>query len=94
MSMWRSTLELNWQQRFGEKEEQVEGVRVQKSTGELDKYTKIFLQAISVPLFIAALLAVIVIGERNLFSSQLRYQTEPIASIGRLLQFFSYVIDH
>ncbi|KFZ09863.1 hypothetical protein V501_05463 [Pseudogymnoascus sp. VKM F-4519 (FW-2642)] len=83
MSMWRSTLELNWQERFGGKEEEVEGARVDESTGELDKYTKIFLRAISLPLFIAALLAVIVIGERNLFSSQLRYQTEPIASIGQ-----------
>ncbi|OBT74249.1 hypothetical protein VF21_07405 [Pseudogymnoascus sp. 05NY08] len=88
MSMWRSTLELNWQERFGGKEEQevdeqILGVRVQKSLGEVDKYTKIFLRAISLPLFIATLLAVIVIGERNLFSSQLRYQTEPIASIGQ-----------
>ncbi|OBT82574.1 hypothetical protein VE02_08431 [Pseudogymnoascus sp. 03VT05] len=70
MSMWRSTLELNWQQRFGGKEEQ-----------SLDD--RIFLRAISLPFFIAALLAVIVISERNLFSSQLRYQTEPIASIGQ-----------
>ncbi|OBT49475.1 hypothetical protein VE00_00497 [Pseudogymnoascus sp. WSF 3629] len=80
-SMWWSTLELNWQERFGGKEEPVEWTNAHMN--RLDKYTKMFLKEVSLPFFIAALLAIIIIGERKLFSSQLRYQTEPIASIGQ-----------
>lgn len=42
----------------------------------------LFLNAVEVPLFSAAVLAILIIGERNFFSHQVDYQTEPIASIG------------
>ncbi|KFY61756.1 hypothetical protein V496_04914 [Pseudogymnoascus sp. VKM F-4515 (FW-2607)] len=84
ISMWGRQLEFNWEQRFvgaeGSKAEEIEEARKYKNGREL---RRMYLRVISVPLFIAALLAFIIIGERNLFSSQLRYQTEPIASIGQ-----------
>lgn len=92
--MWGRQLEFNWEQRFvgaeGSKAEEIEEARKYKNGREL---RRMYLRVISIPLFIAALLAFIVIGERNLFSSQLRYQTEPIASIGKLLEFFPVSID-
>lgn len=91
VSMWRSTLELNWQECFGGKEEPVEWTNAHMN--RLEKYTKMFVKEVSLPFFIAALLAIIIIGERNLFSSQLRYQTEPIASIGTLLQLFPFFLS-
>lgn len=85
--MWGRQLEFNWVQLYGS----TEGSKVDGEIAKTRKYwcTKelhrmyIGIKAISVPLFIAELLAFIVIGERNLFSSQLRYQTDPIASIGK-----------
>lgn len=95
ISMWGRQLEFNWKQRFVGAEESKAGgdivvARKYKNGREL---RRMYLRVISTPLFIAALLAFIVIGERNLFSSQLRYQTEPIASIGKLLEFSSVSID-
>lgn len=94
--MWGRQLEFNWEQRFvsteeGKADEEIEDARKFNSGREL---RRMYLRAFSIPLFIAALLAFIVIGERNLFSSQLRYQTEPIASIGKLLKLFPVSIDY
>ena len=94
--MWGRQLEFNWVQRMASTEKN-------KAEGEIEEERKfnsgrelrrMYFRAFSIPLFIAALLAFIVIGERNLFSSQLRYQTEPIASIGKLLRFFPVSIDY
>lgn len=94
--MWGRQLEFNWVQRMASTEEN-------KAEGEIEEERKfnsgrelrrMYFRAFSIPLIIAALLAFIVIGERNLFSSQLRYQTEPIASIGKLLRFFPVSIDY
>jgi hypothetical protein len=41
-----------------------------------------FLSVVEVPIFGAAVLAILVIGENNFFSTQMSYGTEPIASIG------------
>jgi hypothetical protein len=43
---------------------------------------RLFLSVIEIPLFSAAVLAILAIGEINFFSSAVRYQTEPMASIG------------
>lgn len=94
--MWGRQLEFNWKQRFVSTEEN-------KAEGEIEEERKfnsgrelrrMYLRAFSIPLFMAALLAFIVIGERNLFSSQLRYQTEPIASIGKLMKKFQVCVDY
>ncbi|OBT69678.1 hypothetical protein VE03_00991 [Pseudogymnoascus sp. 23342-1-I1] len=85
ISMWNRQLEFNWERRFvgadeSKAEKEIDEARKFRSGREV---RRMYLRAVSIPLFIAALLAFIVIGERNLFSSQLRYQTEPIASIGQ-----------
>jgi hypothetical protein len=38
---------------------------------------------IDAPLTAGAMLAIVILGEMNLFSPQLRYETEPAASVGR-----------
>lgn len=77
--------------RFGNRDEDeridepIEGtngatIRMIKS---VDTLTKMFLRTVEVPVFIAAALAILIIGERNFFSSQVMYQNEPMSSIGR-----------
>jgi hypothetical protein len=46
------------------------------------------LLAVEIPLFGAAVLAILIIGERNFWSEPIKYQTEPIASIGMLVSVF------
>ena len=41
-----------------------------------------FLSVVEVPVFGAAVLAILILGEMNFFTKQVRYETEPIASIG------------
>lgn len=48
-----------------------------------------FLSVVEVPVFGAAVLAILIIGEMNFFTKQVRYQTEPIASIGKFAQLIS-----
>ncbi|KFY14216.1 hypothetical protein V492_02781 [Pseudogymnoascus sp. VKM F-4246] len=85
MSMLYGQLEINWQRSFDDWQEnedrRVDSTRMAMS--RIQDQAKMYSRVLSLPFFMAALLAVIVIGERNLFSSQLRYQTEPIASIGQ-----------
>lgn len=44
-----------------------------------------FLRLVEVPIYGGAVLAILVIGEWNFFSEPVRYQTEPLASIGELM---------
>lgn len=48
-------------------------------TGMLRRFREFY----KVLLFSAAVLAVLIIGERNLFSVQVRYQTEPVTNVGK-----------
>jgi hypothetical protein len=91
MSMWNKILEINWKTRFGDTDEDeradepiegTNGATIGKMRG-VNALIRLFLSAVEIPLFGAAVLAILIIGERNFFSSQVRYQTEPIASIGR-----------
>lgn len=41
-----------------------------------------WLTLIEIPVFVAAVLAILVKGEMNFFSKPVNYQTEPITSIG------------
>ncbi|KAF2273746.1 uncharacterized protein EI97DRAFT_382758 [Westerdykella ornata] len=49
----------------------------------VNKKIREYQNYIEVPVFGAAVLAILVIGELNFFSPQVRYETEPIASIGQ-----------
>jgi hypothetical protein len=37
------------------------------------------------------ILAILIIGERNFFSTQVDYQTEPIVSVGKLLSLLPHM---
>jgi hypothetical protein len=87
LSMWNRILQLNWRVRFGGRfSQQVNEEEEDKATiGEMrraDGFIRKWLRAVEIPLFFGAVLAILVIGERNFFSKQVRFQTEPIASIG------------
>jgi hypothetical protein len=86
LSMWNKILRINWKTRFGGKNRD-DGLddADQATQGEMrraDTFIRKWLRAVEIPVFFAAVLAILIIGERNFFSKQVRYQTEPIASIG------------
>jgi hypothetical protein len=92
VSTWNKILEINWKTRFGnvtdedkrinELIEGTNGATIGKMQG-VNNMVRFFLRFVEIPVFTGAVLAIIGIGERNFFSKQVRYQTEPIASIGR-----------
>jgi hypothetical protein len=91
ITMWNKILEINWRNTFGRRDrdkridepiEGTNGATIEKMRGVNDLIKK-FLSAVEVPVFGGAVLAIVIIGERNFFSSQVYYQTEPIAAIGR-----------
>ncbi|KAL9108847.1 MAG: hypothetical protein Q9227_006378 [Pyrenula ochraceoflavens] len=91
ISMWMKILELNWKTRFGSRSEDesnddpiegTNGATIRKMR-KVNEKIRFFLSALGVPILSGAILAILIIGERNFFSSQVRYQTEPMASIGQ-----------
>ncbi|KAH8807502.1 hypothetical protein F5884DRAFT_674608 [Xylogone sp. PMI_703] len=87
ISMWTKILEINWKSRFGTTDEDdhvggVEDNTIKKAKG-VNEYISTFLAEAQILVFGAAVLAILVIGERNFFSPQVRYETEPMASIGQ-----------
>ena len=89
--MWNKILEINWKSRFGARNEDervdepiagTNGATVQKMKG-VNNVIRLFLSAVEVPVFGAAVLFILIIGEMNFWSSQVHYQTEPMASIGK-----------
>ena len=87
--MWNKILEINWRARFSDDfmDEPIEGTNgaTRGKMNNINRWIKMWLSAIEAPLFGAAIMAILVMGERNFFSPQMRYQTEPIASIGKCL---------
>ncbi|KAK2762877.1 hypothetical protein FQN54_001052 [Arachnomyces sp. PD_36] len=89
--MWDKILEINWRTSFengGEgprMDEPIEGTNgatVGKMRG-VNALVRKFLSTIEIPVFGAAVFAILIMGERNFFSPQMRFETEPIASIGQ-----------
>ena len=80
ISMWNKILEINWRSRYGvptEKDPE------EKKVKDINNLIKRFLNVIEAPIFGIAVVVILILGEINLFSYQVRYQTEPIASIGK-----------
>ena len=50
----------------------------------VNKLIRMFLVGVQIPVFAAAVIAIIILGERNFFSAQVSQYTEPAASIGEL----------
>jgi hypothetical protein len=86
VSMWNKILEINWKTRFEEPtNEPIEGTNgatVEKMKG-INSLIRSWLSAVEIPVFGLAVLAILIVGEMNFFSHQLRYQSEPMAAIGR-----------
>lgn len=91
VSMWIKILDDNWIRRFGGKREKekidepiegTNGATVKKMNG-INALIGKWLTLVEIPVFGAAVLAILIIGEINFWSSQVMYQTEPIASIGK-----------
>lgn len=88
--MWNKILETNSKARFGGRndneriDEPIEGTNG-ATIGKMRNVNALirkFLSTVEIPVFGAAVLAILVMGERNFFSSQVMYETEPITSIG------------
>lgn len=87
MWIWYKILQMNWDTRFGEGNDSerfkgINGATVHEMKTVNEKIRK-FLVGVEFLVFGSAVLAIIIVGEWNFFSAQVRYQTEPIASIGR-----------
>jgi hypothetical protein len=91
ISMWDKILEINWKNRDGgghadeQNDELIEGTNGATigNMKRVNDFVRRHLGVVEIPVFYGAVLAILIIGERNFFSSQVMYQTEPIASIGR-----------
>lgn len=89
ISMWYKILEVKWKTSFGDAEEHkiIDGTNGATNAAMMRVKNQVrkFMLAVEIPVFGAAVLAILIIGERNFFSEQVRYKTEPMASIGKCL---------
>lgn len=104
MSMWDKIHKTNWKRRFGNADssklnELLPGTnaatpaKMMKTEGRI----RFYLSMVEIPVFGAAVIAIIIWGELNFFSYRVAYQTEPMASIGkqsRMKSCCSWLIDH
>ncbi|KAL4769808.1 hypothetical protein BDW60DRAFT_224659 [Aspergillus nidulans var. acristatus] len=88
---WSLVLQDTWNNRFGEgtdidrRNEVIQGTNgatVGKML-QINGLVRTVLSTVEAPVFAAAVLAILVLGERNFFSRPVNYGTEPIASIGQ-----------
>lgn len=93
VSMWKKILEINWKTRRGrggavKEQSDDQGIipgtngATLKGMNDVNQAIRSLLSAVEVPVFGGAWLAVLVIGEINFWSPQVKYHTEPISSIG------------
>ncbi|KAI1379039.1 hypothetical protein F4677DRAFT_442764 [Hypoxylon crocopeplum] len=94
-SMWNKILEINWKQTFGleDGDELIEGTNgaTVERMSRVNTVVRLFLSTVEVPVFSAAVLAILVFGEKNFCSPQVTYQTEPIQSIVPELSYIHLV---
>jgi hypothetical protein len=92
--MMDKILEINFKSKFGfglntdlpidEPIEGTNGATLDKMN-RVNETVRVFMSVAIVPLFGAAGLAILILGERNFFSEQVKYENEPMASIGECL---------
>ncbi|KAI4677635.1 uncharacterized protein J4E84_008953 [Alternaria hordeiaustralica] len=83
---WDKILEINWKRRRHVEplDARIEGANM--TVGEMKGINNVvrkFLSVIEIPLFGGVIITIIGVGEANFFSPQVRYMTEPMASIGQ-----------
>ncbi|ROW07478.1 hypothetical protein VPNG_07119 [Cytospora leucostoma] len=90
VSMWDKILKTNWRRRFGyadswDLNKPLPGTNAATPAkmARTEDRIRFYLSMVEIPVFGAAVLAILIIGERNFFSESVRYQTEPMASIGQ-----------
>ncbi|RSL49685.1 hypothetical protein CEP54_012302 [Fusarium duplospermum] len=76
VSMWDKVVETNWRRHSRKSVTKGMIKRLNQTIG-------FFLKILAVPVFGGAGLAILIVGEINFFSSQVRYQTEPMANVGQ-----------
>ncbi|KID75629.1 hypothetical protein MBR_04880, partial [Metarhizium brunneum ARSEF 3297] len=91
-SMMDKILEINFKSRFGfgpntdlRLDKPIQGTNG-ATVGKMNRVNetiRIFISVAIVPIFAGAGLAILIIGETNFFSRQVRYENEPMASIGQ-----------
>lgn len=85
--MWNKILEINWKKKSTTEgdDEHIEGTNG-ATIGEMKGVNTVirrFLSVIEVPIFGAGVLALVILGELNFWSTPVNYQTEPITGIGK-----------
>jgi hypothetical protein len=92
VSTWIKILEKNWEKlaRGDRKNENPDEQPIKGTNGAtpvqmtgIAKRLRGWLTLIEIPVFAVAVLAILVKGEMNFFSEPVKYQTEPIASVGK-----------
>ena len=88
--MWNKILEINWKSRYGNRnakaDQMIEGTNgaTEETMTHVNKYIRKILSVIEIPLLFAASLAILILGEINFFSAEVRFQTERMATFGEL----------
>lgn len=96
ISTWFKIIEKNWEKishknrQDGNQDEKPDEKPIEGTNGATPKQMsgitnqiRGWLTLIEIPVFGAAILAILIKGEMNFFSTQMMHQTEPIASIGK-----------
>ncbi|ROW03449.1 hypothetical protein VSDG_01533 [Cytospora chrysosperma] len=91
VSMWDKILKTNWKRRFGNSPDSSDLNKLLSGTNaatpakmmKTEGRIRFYLSMVEIPVFGAAVIAILIAGERNFFSYRVRYQTEPMASIGQ-----------
>ncbi|RYP00919.1 hypothetical protein DL764_006365 [Monosporascus ibericus] len=87
VSMWNKIVEINWKKNSTPEAddksiEGTNGATIREMKG-VNSVIRKFLSVIAVPMYGAGVLALVIIGELNFWSSPVKYQTEPITGIGQ-----------
>ncbi|KAK4186397.1 hypothetical protein QBC35DRAFT_501473 [Podospora australis] len=86
-SMWDKILKNNWKERFGDIDAEAVEPGTNGATGKqmksVNEMIRGFLSVVEIPIFAAAVVALIVLGERNFWSPAVYWQTEPMANVGQ-----------
>jgi len=102
VSMLSKILDINWHQRFVNREEDneldqsIEGLNsstLQKLDG-VNNLIRILLNVIEVPIFGSAILIILIIGEMNFSSPQVSYLTAPISSFGKCSPLYMLITNY
>lgn len=95
VSMWNKILKQNWKRAYragGDDRDNESWDGKSTSPGANDggatqgqaKMLSFYLSMVEIPVFGAAVLAILIVGEMNFFDYRVAYMTEPIASVGAL----------